>query len=225
MHDKFNSSFSGFVKSKDISLSKDAIISELGFLVAHDRKNVVMVITHAGIPLPKKVTDEAVIHAIIENIGGNKKLQKGLAYMMVENNAPEQVSNFGEGITDWVDRFKTGTLSDEEKSKAGIGSGDVVHDASQGAKGLTAEQKGAVAGSVADAIGSIFGFLKANKEAKAQKETDKNQLLQALLMAKQGGGKKSNTALYVILAILGLGILGTVIYFAKKSKPITAPAA
>ena len=216
-NEKFHENFLGFVKSKDMSLSKDSIISELGILLAYDRKDVITVVEGSGVPLPRNPSNENIAHAIIENIGGNRKLQKGLAYLIVESNEPETVSNDTGDILDWVNKAKTNTLTDKEKADAGL--------ISKGGDKLTPADKGAIAGSVADAIGSIFGFAKSVKDAKSQKESDKSQLIQAMLLAKSGGGKKSNTGLWITLTIVGIAVIGTVLFFTLKKPVVKVPAA
>ncbi len=186
-------------ETNDYKLCRDIVLSEVGFLIAHDKKNVIVAIRESGIPIKgSPIAEKKIIDTIIENIGTNKKLQVALAILIADANE-ESNSNLDDGLE----------LSEAGTNAKGNGGSKV---------------NGETVTAIASGIGSIFGFAKSVKDAKAEKEANKNQLLASLLAAKQGGGSSNNTALFVILGILGLAIAGGIVYYAMSAPKIPIKA-
>jgi hypothetical protein len=215
IHSEFNGKFPDFVACRDKSLCTDAVLSEIGFLIAHDRANVIYAIRASGIKLESPLTHKKIVDAIIDNIGINKKLQTALAVLIVHANSDDQENFSNTNSSFWGSKKK--------KDKTVGGSTTVpTLDQVMGTGDKSNDNTSETIGQVSSAIGSIFAFATAIKQADTEKQANKQQLMSSILAAQQGGGKTNNTALYVVLGILGLGLLGTIGYFIYKSSKTTA---
>ena len=67
---------------------------------------------------------------------------------------------------------------------------------------------------VAAAVGSIFGFLKSHKDAKAAKADAKSKLAAQILAQK--GGSKMSTGAWIGIGVGVAALLGTVMFFATR---------
>lgn len=181
------SNFGGSIKSKDSEMTKDIVFSEIRKILETNPSILIEGLNKSGISTPKNVSKKQLINLVVENLYSNNKFQKKIS---------EIIAN---GHNDKYSNFDLGSLVE--------GGTDATKKTAEGAAG------GGVVGAVAGAIGSIFGTVGKFKDAKTQKEADKQKLMLAIL---QGDEKKTN---YVpIIIISSILIVGGIIAFVALKK-------
>ncbi len=204
----FYTNFVGAYKSNDVEIRKDLLFSQIGQLIAKDKKKVISVFKEVGVTIPKNASDKDVVDAIIKN-SDNRRMHIGIAYLIYEQNKKEfeNHSNVG-GLLGGL-----------------LGGSDVADDDNTVTSGKTTttatDSSGNVVSAIAGAVGSIFGYAKTAKEAQAQKESDRSALMQAAFAyktakASQGSNSKSNTVWWIVGGIVVVGAIGLTIYFLSK---------
>jgi hypothetical protein len=84
-HD-FYSNFNSGINSGDNELISDMVVNELSELIVYKTKKVIDLLNHIGIKTNEKASDEKIVDNIITNLSTNEKLNKGLAFLIAENN-------------------------------------------------------------------------------------------------------------------------------------------
>jgi len=184
VHD-FYSNFNNALLSKDDKLTLDMLISELSTLIVKNKQRVIEMMNAAGVKTNKGISDTALANKIIDNAENNNKVRHGISFLIAEKH---DLMNYSNTVTDDLkEGLKTGTSA-----------------------GAPADPVSAIAAGV----GSIFGFLKSNKDGKNAKADAKNQLTMQILA--QRGSKKMSTG--SIIAIVGgvVAVLGITLYFVTK---------
>jgi hypothetical protein len=150
------SNFSGAVMSNDKEMQKDILISEIHKILHKNPKSLVEALKNSGVDVPKRISNDHLVHLVVEAVYENAKFRENVALLITENNH----SNFSNGD------------GDGEAIKAG---GKILGGASSGG----------IVGAVAGAVDSIFGFAKSKTDSKTQKQADKQRLLLSLLEDKK----------------------------------------
>lgn len=201
--DSFYTNFVGVWRSKDVEITNELIKDELAWLIANKRKEVIAMLKEVGITIDNKAKDEKIIDAVLDN-RDNVRLHTGIAYLITKRHEPE------------MEKF-SGLLTDEDAPSSGSSSSS---DNETGGLGSIFGSMNPVS-AVANAISSVFGFAQSAKEAKAQKEHDRAELIQSVMAYKtaKAGGGGSNTTLYIILGLVVVGGLIAAYFLVNKAKP------
>jgi hypothetical protein len=143
-------------------------------------------LNNSGIATPSTISKRELIHKVVEALYESEKFRENVSKFVIEEN--ESYNNGdGKGVSSIMEGLS--------KTGGGAASGGVV-------------------GAIAGAVDSIFGTVGKFKEAKTQKQADKNKLLASILEDKP---KKTN---YLPIIIIG-GVLligGIVAYVSLKQK-------
>ena len=84
-HD-FYSNFSQSLQSGDRKLINDIIADELSELIVHDYDKVFDLLEKVGVRVNQRISDEQLADLLISEMKTNKKLVKGVAFLISENN-------------------------------------------------------------------------------------------------------------------------------------------
>lgn len=85
-HHNFYSNFTSSLKSRDLDVSKDILLNEISDFIVFDPNKIIGAIKTAGIRIKENPTAEEITDAVVNNIKGNKKLVKTLAFIISEGN-------------------------------------------------------------------------------------------------------------------------------------------
>jgi Fe2+ transport system protein B len=180
-HD-FYSNLIGSSKSGDTSATKDILLNEVSDLVSTKPKDVIELLNKVEISTKENATKGDLIAAVVENISENKKLLKGISYLIAEKN---------------------GLLKVEDNSGVDGNKKDLTQ----------------VVDRIASEIKPVAEKLITDKDKKEALET-----LKSTVKAKTGEevktskeGEKSNTGLYIGIAIVAV-LAGVGIYYYMKHK-------
>jgi len=99
MNHDFYSNFEGSVGSGDVELSLDLWVNEVSDLIVCDSKKVVDLLNKTNVPAKITDSDEELVDKILTNVGVNKKLNRGISFLIGEqNNLIKKESNWREVI-------------------------------------------------------------------------------------------------------------------------------
>lgn len=84
-HD-FYSNFSSGISSGDNDFITDMIVNEASELIVYKTDKVIDLLNTVGIKTNDNVSDEKIVDNIVQNLSSNVKLNKGLAFLIAENN-------------------------------------------------------------------------------------------------------------------------------------------
>lgn len=190
-------------KTGEEAKAREMLMKEIAQMIVYHRGHAIQLLNANGIKTNKFASDKELTDKLAENLGTNKKLKGDIAALLVQlNSAPQR--HQAQGVNPHQNPY--GRYGNAEQYSRAEGQG-----AAAGAVG------GGAVGSVTNLISNIFGFAKSKTDQKTQSEANKMQLAQSLLNAQP---QKSNTGLYIGIAVAVIG-LGTLLYFAfnKKSAP------
>jgi hypothetical protein len=197
------SNFSGSMMSNDKEMTKDILISEIHKILHKNPKSLIEALKNSGVDVPSRISNNHLVHLVVEAVYENAKFRENVAYLITENNH----SNFSNANGELLEKFKSWFANKGEGSDSTETAGEAV------GKVLGGASSGGVVGAVAGAVNSIFGFAKSKSDAKAQKEADKQKLLLSLSEDK----KKSNLVPIIIIASVLL-IGGAIAFVSLRNK-------
>jgi hypothetical protein len=247
-HD-FKMNFEGINASKDKDLQKQMILSEISQLIVSQRANFLEMMRMAGFNVDDNINDIDLSDMIIDNIGKNKKLATGIAYMITERSEGRSNAVGDKSIADkcesgWYKLWHNKECKQVAGYNAGMGN-DVTDDSNYKSKpekekkektekpekdksGSGGSNASGIISSVSELINGVFGYYTAKEEGANQAESDKMTLMNNLIAMKaaQEQPKSNNTVLYIVLGVVVLAGIGVGIYFMTKKKPVVvAPPA
>lgn len=107
MNHDFYSNFEGSVDSGDVELSLDLWVNELSDLIVFDNKKVVDLLNKTNVPAKLTDSDEEIVDKILTNISSNKKLNRGISFLIGEQNKLiEKESNWREIIDNIANTYE-----------------------------------------------------------------------------------------------------------------------
>ena len=191
------SNFSGGAMSKDVSMTKDIVISTIYHLIDKNPKELITSLKASNVAVSVNPTKKELINKSIDALYFNEKFQQEISKYIASTSS--KFSNSDGGFMEKI----SGLFG-------GGGGGSTSGGTSAPEITVGADPVSAIAG----AIGSIFSFAGVKAEAKAQAEADKNRLISGLLADDD---KKTNWLPIVIIGgVLVLG--GIVAVITLKSK-------
>lgn len=218
----FNEEFPQFVNQGDLRNATNSLMSELGDILITNKKDFVDMLNESGINASLNDSDSKLINLFILNIGTNKKLSLGASLLVHVKN---QELNFdGEKqISDEGVKCAYGVINhyfsgdDDEYSYAvepvgaiAEGVGALANLGSTIAQGQQKKKYGAL---------DLASKKQEAKSILAQKVLDiKQSQIEAAKKKEESKSKTTKTLLIVGGVILGLGIIGGIIYAIKKRK-------
>lgn len=211
----FHSKLAQYVKDKDNESATNVVMQELAVALMKDRENFIEVLRGAGLSVEDDATDLQLINTFIDNAPSNKKLLLGASYLVNHRN---QSVNFD---------------GENEVSDAGVKLSFKAMDDYFGADGEDYSYAGwsdAIKG-IVDVGGKVAGGVMQKKQgssiALAKQQDARREMIKTITdkrnkeaddkaKAKERAYKTKKTLLIVGASVLGLLIIGAVIYAVKK---------
>jgi hypothetical protein len=103
----FYSNFSAATSGKDADSQRDMLISEIGDLIAHDKKDVAEALSTVGIKTDESESNKKIIAKIVNNFS-NEKLQLALSYLIANKHGLSVATENKEGIKNPVKAISEG---------------------------------------------------------------------------------------------------------------------
>ena len=215
----FHSKLAQYVKDKDNENATNVVLQELAVALMKDRENFIEVLRSAGLSVEDNATDFELIKAFTDNASSNKKLLLGASYLVNHRN---QKANF-----DGENEVSDSGVKDSFKAMDDYFS---VDGESYSYAGWADAIKGIV-----DVGGKITGGVMANQDAKkrgvsmalSKQQDARREMVNTIIAkrqkeadekakAKERAHKTQKTLLIVGASVLGLVIIGGIIYAVKK---------
>lgn len=237
----FQAELSNYVKSKDLRGANNLIMRELAKSLVKSKADFVDLLMYSGIPADISMSDIKLIDEYVDNVDRNEKLLIGSAFLVNKNN---QVTSF-DGDVEISDKAVKGTIyilnsyfdnsptpesdpNEDFYATSNIRPEDDYYDADGGKLGAIAK--------ITEAVGGVTGKVLEGQNKKKYGATDlatkkfeaKQQITSQLMEARkaeidakmksqENKAKTSKTLMIVGGSILGLIVIGAIIYAVKKS--------
>jgi hypothetical protein len=217
----FHKKLAQYVKDKDNESATNVIMQELAVALMKDRENFIEVLRGAGLSVEDDATDLQLINTFIDNASSNKKLLLGASYLV--NHRNQSVNFDGENeVSDAGVKLSFKAMDDY----FGANGEDFSYAGWSDAIKTIADVGGKITGGVMEAQGQKKrgSSMALAKQQDARREmiktiTDKRkQEADAKLKAKERAHKTQKILLIVGASVLGLVIIGGVIFALKKNK-------
>ena len=196
------SNFAGSMFAKDKDMTKDVILSEVHKLLDKNPDVLIATLRESDVKAKDSYSKEELISIVVDNLYDNDKFRKNVS-KLIENGYK---SNYSNADGKFMDKLK-GIFSGGGDTPGGTGT-DAISKIGGGAT------SGGVVGAIAGAVDSIFGTVGKFKEAKNQKEADKQKLIQSMLADSKP--KRNYLPIVLISGVLLIG--GIVAYVSLKKK-------
>jgi len=204
----FHRELNDYLRAKQGTNATNLVLSELGKCLVQEKENFVEVLNNAGIPASVNDGEVILVEKFVQNAPSNKKLLLGASLLVNHRN---KVTNFD---------------GEEEVSDAGVK--NTYKTLYYNVGGVGDLLKGAI-----ETGGSIYQKESAKKtqfsDALAKQREARQQLLQSALNQKKADSdtkkssgntkRKAKTTLIIVGSVLvGLTIIGFIIYKVRKNK-------
>jgi hypothetical protein len=219
LYEDFLSEFNGSIENNDLISANNALMKELGNILVRKKQDFVDLLNESGIPASINDSDIDLVNSFINNISFNRNLILGTSLLIQTHNkqigfdGADEISD--EGVKNGYQVMKSYFIDEEYSNIDTVGAiaQGVGELAKLGTKGLEGQQK------------KKYGSL----DLAQKREEAKQQMIQSILAQKQqkleaakkaSEEKAKNKRLIYIVggSVLGLVIIGLVIYSIKKKK-------
>jgi hypothetical protein len=228
MDKEYYKELSSYIKQHDLPKANRVVMEELARLLVKKREDFIFMLNGASVTATNEMTDAELVDLFLDNIHNNKKILLGAAFLISHNN--KTVSFNGE------EEHNEEGLKATHKVMYNYFDADVydnfVTDEGEHSNVLGTAIAGAVGG-----LAGLGGKLADNQRAKkfgatdtfAKKAEAKQQMIQTILAQRQSqqieaqkkieaSSKIKRIALISIAGLLGLALIGGIIYVVKKNK-------
>lgn len=228
-NDKFYTELAEYTKSGDIKSANSIIMFEVGKSLVNDREDFIALLKSSGIYAESTESDTELIQKFINNINTNKQLIIGTAFLVGHKNkvesfdGEEEISDAGVKAMNKVihSYFDTRNMPDSADNYYENASGDVVGAVAQGV-GELAKLGGKISEGQQKKKYGALDLASKKEEAKQQivKAAMEQRIAQqqAIQKQKEQKAKTTRTALIIGGSVLGVVLIGTIIYLIKKKK-------
>ncbi len=215
----FNEEFPGLINEGDFRGAVNTIMYELGNILVSNKKDFVELLNQSGIEASINDSDSRLVSLFISNIGENKKLSLGASLLVHLNNKEvnfdgnSEVSD--EGVKCAYGLMNSYFSGDDEENSNAVGAiagavGGLANLGSTIAQGQQKKKYGAL---------DLASKKQEARAAMAQKILDVKQgQIEAAKKKQESKSKTTRTLLIIGGVILGLGVIGGIIYAIKKRK-------
>lgn len=220
-----------YIKEHDLDKANRVIMQELANIFVKKREDFVYMLTNAGLNANMNMTDGELIDLFLDNVHSNKKLLLGTAFLVAHNNkvvsfdGDEEISESGMKAThkvlyNYFDADKYDNFDSESYSNAVDPVSAVAEALGAGAKlGTAITEKKALGEKKQIAQTELMGKKSEAKQQLVQSILAQRQAEQAGKLAKQESiAKNKKIALIIGGSLLGLAVIGFIIYKVKKGK-------
>lgn len=230
MAKEFYNDLINYVASSDTDNANTLLMKELGKSLVKNKENFVELLTSSGVAANDSMSDVELIDAFVDNLANNKTLMISAAYMINKQNSfsnadgEEQISDNGVKLSYKVmyDFFNESGIdgddfrnADGEEEKSNFIPVGLLLKGAKMAKNLIDNKKGG-GGTKSGGGGSSANADKARDAMK--KAVAEQKKAEALLKQKELEAKQKTKKILLITggSLLGLGLLGFIIYKIKK---------
>lgn len=230
MAKEFYNDLINYVASSDTDNANTLLMKELGKSLVKNKENFVELLTSSGVAANDSMSDVELIDAFVDNLANNKTLMISAAYMVNKQNSfsnadgEEQISDNGVKLSYKVmyDFFNESGIdgddfrnADGEEEKSNFIPVGLLLKGAKMAKNLIDNKKGG-GGTKSGGGGSSANADKARDAMK--KAVAEQKKAEALLKQKELEAKQKTKKILLITggSLLGLGLLGFIIYKIKK---------
>lgn len=220
-----------YIKEHDLDKANRVIMQELANIFVKKREDFVYMLTNAGLDANMNMTDGQLIDLFLDNVHSNKKLLLGTAFLIAHNNkvvsfdGDDEISESGMKAThkvlyNYFDADKYDNFDSESYSNAVDPVSAIATALGQGAKlGTAITEKKALGEKQQIAQTELMGKKAEAKQQLVQSILAQRQAEQAGKLAKQEAiSKNKKIALIIGGSLLGLAVIGFIIYKVKKGK-------
>lgn len=219
--DDFLSEFNYSIENNDLFSANNALMKELGNILVRKKQDFVDLLNESGILASVNDSDLHLVNLFVNNVSINRNLMLGASLLTQMHNkqigfdGETEISN--EGVKNGYQVMKNYFLEDEYSNV----SAEAVGAIAQGVGSLANLGSTALQGRQKQKYGAL--------DVAQKREEAKQQMLQAILVqkqqkldaAKKAEEEKAKTKRLVYIvggSVLGLAILGLVIYSIKRKK-------
>lgn len=195
------SNFAGSMFAKDKNMTKDVILSEVHKLIDKNPDVLIATLKESDVKVKDRYSKKELISLTVENLYDNDKFRMNVSKLIGGGYS----SNYSSADGKFIDKLK-GIFggSDSTSTDAKSDGNSTAPKVNIGADPISA---------IANAVGSIFGTVGKFKEAKTQKEADKQKLIQSML---DDSNKKRNYLPIVIIS--GVLLIGGLVAYVSLRK-------
>jgi hypothetical protein len=191
----FLHNFSNAIGTQDVPLALNVLASEIADIIKNYPNTVAKAVINSGIKISTPISQKDLVSILVNNLDKNALLRQNIASLIAVNtNAIEMPEHLS------IEGFQQGLESIKNIGK-------------NTAEGSGAGPVGAIVSGVSSAIGSVFGFLKSSKDAKAQKEAMQLQIMQQLNQDKKG----ISTGAIIGFSLGAIALIGLIFVVAKRN--------
>lgn len=237
---KFYRELANYIKAQNESGANKLVMTELGRLLAKDKKDFIEVLRVANISIPDNATDIQLVNAFVDNAPSNRKLLLGASFMIGHKN--KTVGADGEsGLSDTGMKATYKVMYDFFDASQYEDTSNVVNEDYYDATGEeNSNLVGAVLGGATNIASKVmegqqkkkFGAsdtLAKQTEARqqmvqsilAQRQAQQQQILaqqEQVAKEKEAKRKQQKTLIIVGASLLGLIVIGAIVYGVMKAK-------
>ena len=224
MAKEFYNDLINYVASSDTDNANTLLMKELGKSLVKNKENFVELLTSSGVAANDSMSDVELIDAFVDNLANNKTLMISAAYMVNKQNSfsnadgEEQISDNGVKLSYKVmyDFFNESGIdgddfrnADGEEEKSNFIPVGLLLKGAKMAKGLIDNKKNS---------GGFQGRNSNKAKDDIRKAVAEQKKAEALLKQKELEAKQKTKKILLITggSLLGLGLLGFIIYKIKK---------
>lgn len=218
-----------YIKEHDLEKANRVIMQELANIFVKKREDFIYMLTNASLDANKDMTDGQLIDLFLDNVHSNKKLLLGTAFLIAHNNkvvsfdGDEEISESGLKAThkvlyNYFDAHEYDNFDSESYSNAVDPVSAIAEALGAGAKlGTAITEKKSLGQKQNIASTELMGKKAEAKQQLVQSILSQRQAEQAGKLAKQESiSKNKKIALIIGGSVLGLALIGLVIYKLKK---------
>ena len=237
---KFYSDLVNYIKAQNERGANKIVMTELGRLLAKDKKDFIEVLRVANISVPDNATDIQLVNAFVDNAPSNRRLLLGASFLIGHKN--KTVGADGEsGLSDTGTKATYKVMYDFFDASQYEDTSDEVNDDYYNATGEeTSNLWGqAISGGIGLASKVVEGQQKKKfgaSDTLAKQTEARQQMIQSVLaqrqaqqqqvmaqqeqMAKEKEAKRKQQKTLIIVgaSLLGLVVIGAIVYSVMKAK-------
>ena len=227
MAKEFYNNLISFINNNDTTNANNLLMSELGKDLVHNRADFIELLNGSGVPAGANMADSELVTLFIANVQENKQLMLGSAFLinsrhkLVSFDGNDEISDAGVKVS-----YK---VMDDYFNAEGYFEAEGEKEKHHNAGGLL----GGIIGGVTQLAGKgmdAYGEKKmGSSRALAKQQDARQQMMQAVIeqrkskqanVQKEADRKHKTNKMMMIVggSLLGLILIGTIIYFVKKGK-------
>jgi hypothetical protein len=237
MSSPFYIGLTNYIKAQDESNANKLVMLELGRLLATNKKDFIEVLRSANISIPDNATDIQLVNAFVDNAPNNRRLLLGASFMIGHNNKSLNAEG-GSFLSDTGVKATYKLMFDYFDAYAYQDTSDEVNDDYYNATGeeYLNVVGGLVAGALKEGVGLSSKIVEGQQKRKfgasdtlAKQQEARQQMIQSIMAQRQAQqeqlakdkeakAKQQKTLIVVGASLLGLVIVGAVVYSVMKSR-------